>query len=77
MNFLLSENIEAFDLVDECGNSVPYEILSKERALLGVFSPLNLPGVLDAERCVWRFMPKRFRRLRQRFSLRCRTARGA
>lgn len=50
MNFLLSENIEAFDLVDECGNSVPYEILSKERALLDVFSPLNLPGVLDVEK---------------------------
>lgn len=50
LNFLLSENIKKFDLVDESGNSVPYEILSKERALLDVFSPLNLPGILDVEK---------------------------
>lgn len=50
MNFLLSEHVWEFDLVDERGRSVPYEILSKERALLDVFSPLNLPGVLDAEK---------------------------
>ncbi len=50
LNFLLSENIGEFDLVDDHGKSVPYEIISKERALLDVFSPLNLPGVLDVEK---------------------------
>lgn len=50
LNFLLSEDIQEFDLVDDGGNSVPYEILFKERDLLDVFSPLNLPGVLDVEK---------------------------
>ena len=50
INFLLSENVGEFDLVDGKGNSVPYEIVAKERGLLDVFSPLNLPGVLDVEK---------------------------
>lgn len=58
LNFLLSEHIGQFDLVDESGASVPYEIISKERALLDVFSPLNLPGVLDAERTKVAFYAK-------------------
>lgn len=47
LNFLLKEKITAFDLVDDKGVSLPYEILSEEQTLLDVFSPLNLPGVLD------------------------------
>lgn len=50
LNFLLSENVDEFDLVDGKGVRVPYEILSRERGLLDVFSPLNLPGVLDVEK---------------------------
>lgn len=50
LNFLLSEQIGEFDLVDGNGTSVPYEILSRGRDLLDVFSPLNLPGVLDVEK---------------------------
>ena len=50
LNFLLSEEIGEFDLTDRSGASVSYEILSRERALCDVFSPLNLPGVLDTEK---------------------------
>ncbi len=50
LNFLQSEKISDFALIDDKGNQIEYEILSKEPALLDVFSPLNLPGVLDVDR---------------------------
>ena len=43
------EEIRDFALIDEAGNSVPYEIIDRREGLLDVFSPLNLPGVLDAD----------------------------
>lgn len=55
LNFLLQENVRDFALFDGDGNPVAYEIAEKETGLLDVFSPLNLPGVLDVERTRIRF----------------------
>ncbi len=39
--------IESFAVTNENGEAVPYELLSEEKAVLDVFSGLNLPGVID------------------------------
>lgn len=49
LKFMRGEEISDFALIDEAGNSVPYEIIDRREGLLDVFSPLNLPGVLDAD----------------------------
>lgn len=55
LNFILSENVESFALMDSDNKSVPYEIVESKTTLLDVFSPLNLPGVLDVNRVKIRF----------------------
>ena len=39
--------IDSFQVESEDGNAVPYELISEEKAVLDVFSALNLPGVID------------------------------
>lgn len=56
LDLLLSDNVGEFALKDDTGKSVPFEIVSRERTELDVFSPLNLPGVLDVERVTVRFL---------------------
>ena len=55
MRFLRDEKIGEFALVDESGNSLPYEIVDRSEGLADVFSPLNLPGVLDVDYVRLRF----------------------
>lgn len=43
------DGIGAFDLVDEKGNSVPFEILEKSRRQVDLFSRLNLPGTAEMD----------------------------
>lgn len=58
LNFLHSENVEDFAIFDDKGNPLPYEIAAEEEGVLDVFSPLNLPGVLDVKRVRIRFFAK-------------------
>lgn len=58
LNFFASENIRDFALYDDEKNSIPYEIASKKRQPYDVFSPLNLPGVIDADTVRIRFEVK-------------------
>lgn len=58
LNFPLNEAVEDFELLGSDGESVPYEVLSEEETALDVFSPLNLPGVLDVKRVKIRFRTK-------------------
>lgn len=50
MDFPAAENIAAFDIVDNDGNPAEFEVLSHEKTVLDVFSPINLPGVMDVDR---------------------------
>ena len=52
---LADEHIEHFALYDDQGQAMAYEILSREEIPYDVFSPVNLPGVLDAVRVRIRF----------------------
>lgn len=51
-----SEHVDDFAIVDGAGNAVAYRLVDKKRAQLDVFSPLNLPGVLDVDRYTVRFV---------------------
>lgn len=55
LNFLRAENISEFALLNENGETIAYEIVHREKGVLDVVSPLNLPGVLDVERVKIRF----------------------
>ena len=55
LNFPSSEAVEEFELFGPDGESLPYEVLSRRNTALDVFSPLNLPGVLDVNRVRIRF----------------------
>ncbi|MBQ8858647.1 MAG: hypothetical protein IJ012_02535, partial [Clostridia bacterium] len=43
------DGIDAFALVDERGNEVPYEIVERSRGQVDLFSPLNLPGTAEMD----------------------------
>ena len=46
----VADEFPGFAITDAQGNPVEYAILSKERTHKDVFSPVNLPGVLDVDR---------------------------
>lgn len=46
----VSDGFSGFTITDADGRPVEYALLSKERAKRDVFSPVNLPGVLDVDR---------------------------
>lgn len=58
LNFISSESVESFALFDYNGAPAEYEIVSRREDLLDVFSPLNLPGVLDVDKTHIRFFAK-------------------
>lgn len=43
------DGIDAFDLVDGKGNSVPFEVLERNRRQVDLFSRLNLPGTAEMD----------------------------
>ena len=45
-----SDDFAGFTITDAAGSPVEYALLSKERTHRDVFSPVNLPGVLDVDR---------------------------
>ncbi|MDF2686460.1 MAG: hypothetical protein K0S55_1642 [Clostridia bacterium] len=45
--FLEAENVEAFEITDIDGNHIDFEVIEKMDRKHDVFSPLNLPGVLN------------------------------
>lgn len=49
LQFPQSEKVTGFDITDHQGRAVKFDILSKTATLKDVFSPLNLPGVLDVD----------------------------
>ncbi len=51
LDFIASEEVKDFAVYAPDGSEVEYEVISKERTVRDVFSPLNLPGVLDVDRC--------------------------
>ena len=50
MTFLKSDELENFEIVDQNGLTVHYQMLEKHYEGLDVQSPINLPGVLDVVR---------------------------
>lgn len=52
----VEENVAAFGIFDGDGNAVPFETVRHEKKQLDVFSPRNLPGVLDVDRYTVRFI---------------------
>ena len=46
----VDENIKKFRITDDGGNSLPYEILSKNRVWKDIISPLNAPFAIDSYR---------------------------
>ena len=50
MDFPVKENVIGFDIVDNDGKPADYDVLSHEKTMLDVFSPINLPGVMDVDR---------------------------
>ncbi|MBP3388687.1 MAG: hypothetical protein J6K98_02300, partial [Clostridia bacterium] len=47
IKMLCSDDMERFRILDEDGNPVAFQVVSKEKTLTNVFSPINLPGVLE------------------------------
>ena len=58
LKFMRNENITDFALKDDNGEAVQYEIVSRTPEAIDVFSPLNLPGVLEAELVKIRFIAR-------------------
>jgi len=56
LKLLVNEDIKDFAIYDENGNAVAYEIVSQNKENLDVVSPLNLPGVLEINRVIVRFV---------------------
>lgn len=54
-DFLSSHKVGNFVMKNAAGEEVPFEVVSRERAKKDVFSPINLPGVVDVDRTVIRF----------------------
>ncbi len=52
MDFPVKENVIGFDIVDNDGKPADFDVLSHEKTMLDVFSPINLPGVMDVDRFV-------------------------
>ena len=50
-----SESFDGFELVDECGNSVYYEILKEKINVIDIVSELNLPGMLKVKEITVQF----------------------
>lgn len=50
MDFPVKEHVTGFRITDRDGNPVDFEVLSHESTMLDVFSPVNLPGVMDVDR---------------------------
>ena len=50
LDFPVAENIVGFDIIDETGEKVQYDILSKEKSIMDIFSPINLPGSFEMDR---------------------------
>lgn len=49
--FPAEDGVEGFGIYDAQGNEVEYALISREKGLLDVFSPINLPGTIEVERC--------------------------
>lgn len=50
LDLLASDKIEQFAIVDEEGQNVEYVVLEEKSVQRDVFSPVNLPGVVDVKR---------------------------
>ena len=50
MDFPVQEKVAGFTIADNQGNPVDFLVISHQKARLDVFSPINLPGVLDVDR---------------------------
>lgn len=55
LDFLANEKVRSFAIVDEDGNQVEYELIKSKKGERCVYSPLNLPGVIDVDVRVVRF----------------------
>ncbi|MBS7262041.1 MAG: hypothetical protein KIG36_00315 [Eubacteriales bacterium] len=54
LDLLRSDGIDAFELIDAKGRSVPFDVLSREDMGLSVFSEINLPGRQEITR--WKLL---------------------
>lgn len=48
--FPCKENVKGFCIYDDYKRPVEFEVLAKEKASKDIFSPLNLPGVMEVDR---------------------------
>ncbi|NJD01965.1 MAG: hypothetical protein FIA99_05075 [Ruminiclostridium sp.] len=51
LQFPAEEHVESFSIEDISGNRIPYIILSKEEKSRDIFSPINLPGLVEVDSC--------------------------
>jgi len=58
IDFLTKEKVKNFAIVDEDGVQVEYELISRSKGERCVYSPVNLPGVIDVDKTVVRFNVK-------------------
>lgn len=58
VDFPAVENVTSFEIVDNEGNPADYDVVSHEKAVLDLFTPINLPGCMDVDRFIVRlFVP--------------------
>lgn len=49
LEFPAEERVESFAISDTNGNMVPFIVTKKQRKYKNIFSPINLPGVMDVD----------------------------
>ena len=54
LELLKRDEFEGFELFDDAGNQVDFEMVEKKEKEISMFSPINLPGELNVDSCtIW------------------------
>lgn len=49
--FPATDGVDGFTIYDSEGKEVEFSLISREKGPMDVFSPINLPGIIEVERC--------------------------
>ena len=49
--FPATDGVDGFAIYDSEGKEVEFSLISREKGPMDVFSPINLPGIIEVERC--------------------------
>lgn len=49
--FPAEDKVDGFAIYDSEGKEVEFSLISREKGPMDVFSPINLPGIIEVERC--------------------------